>query len=61
MVASTVVFGGLSVFFVLTALLPGAFSKPPARDFVDWRPTRSREPEAQSEFDDAEIRRWRGS
>ena len=52
--AFTVVFGGLLLFFVVTVLLLGAFSKRSARDYLDWKPTRSPEVEAQNEIDDVE-------
>jgi hypothetical protein len=50
----TVVFGGLLAFFVITVLLLGVFSKRSARDYLDWKPTRSPEVEAQNEIDDVE-------
>jgi hypothetical protein len=50
----TVVFGGTLLFFVVTVLLLGAFSKRSARDYLDWKPTRSPEVEAQNEIDDVE-------
>jgi hypothetical protein len=67
--AFTVVFGGLLVFFVVTVLLLGLFSKRSARDILDWKPTRSPEAEAQNELDDVaqmieaqnELRRRRGA
>ncbi|HEX7293603.1 MAG TPA: hypothetical protein VF259_03580, partial [Solirubrobacterales bacterium] len=67
--AFTVVFGGLMLFFVVTVLLLGAFSKRSARDYLDWKPTRSPEVEAQNEIDDIEqmieaqneMRRRRGA
>ena len=52
--AFTVVFGGLLAFFVITILLLGVFSKRSARDYLDWKPTRSPEVEAQNELDDVE-------
>jgi hypothetical protein len=52
--AFTVVFGGLLLFFVVTVLLLGLFSKRSARDYLDWKPTRSPEVEAQNEIDDVE-------
>jgi hypothetical protein len=65
----TVVFGGLLAFFVITVLLLGLFSKRSARDYLDWKPTRSPEVEAQNEVDDIEqmieaqneMRRRRGA
>jgi hypothetical protein len=65
----TVVFGGLLAFFVITVLLLGVFSKRSARDYLDWKPTRSPEVEAQNEIDDVaqmlaaqnEMRRRRGA
>jgi hypothetical protein len=67
--AFTVVFGGLLVFFVVTVLLLGLFSKRSARDLLDWKPTRSPEAEAQNELDDVaqmieaqnELKRRRGA
>jgi len=50
----TVVFGGLLFFFLVTVLLLGVFSKRSARDYLDWKPTRSPEVEAQNELDDVE-------
>jgi hypothetical protein len=50
----TVVFGGLLLFFVVTVLLLGLFSRRSARDYLDWKPTRSPEVEAQNELDDVE-------
>ena len=50
----TVVFGGLLLFFLVTVLLLGVFSKRSARDYLDWKPTRSPEVEAQNELDDVE-------
>ena len=52
--AFTVVFGGLLAFFVISVLLLGLFSKRSARDYLDWKPTRSPEVEAQNEIDDVE-------
>ena len=67
--AFTVVFGGLLAFFVVLVLLLGLFSKRSARDYLDWKPTRSPEVEAQNEIDDVEqmiaaqneLRRKRGA
>jgi hypothetical protein len=67
--AFTIVFGGLLAFFVITVLLLGVFSKRSARDYLDWKPTRSPEVEAQNEIDDVEqmiaaqneLRRKRGA
>ena len=50
-------------------LLLGVFSKRSARDYLDWKPTRSPEVEAQNEIDDVEqmiaaqneMRRRRGA
>ena len=42
------------LFFVVTVLLLGLFSKRSARDYLDWKPTRSPEVEAQNELDDVE-------
>jgi hypothetical protein len=65
----TVVFGGLLLFFVVTVLLLGVFSQRSARDYLDWKPTRSPDVEAQNEIDDVEqmieaqneLRRRRGA
>jgi hypothetical protein len=65
----TVVFGGTLLFFVVFILLLGVFSKRSARDYLDWKPTRSPEVEAQNEVDDIEqmieaqneMRRRRGA
>ncbi|HEX5620553.1 MAG TPA: hypothetical protein VFX51_19190 [Solirubrobacteraceae bacterium] len=67
--AFTVVFGGLLAFFVITVLLLGLFSKRSARDYLDWKPTRSPEVELQNEIDDVaqmieaqnELKRRRGA
>ena len=67
--AFTVVFGGLLAFFVISVLLLVLFSKRSARDYLDWKPTRSPEVEAQNEIDDVEqmiaaqneLRRKRGA
>jgi hypothetical protein len=64
----TVVFGGTLLFFVVFVLLLGVFSKRSARDYLDWKPTRSPEVEAQNDIDDVaqmieaqnQIRRRRG-
>ena len=50
----TVVFGGTLLFFIVAVLLLGLFSKRSARDYLDWKPTRSPEAEAQNELDDVE-------
>ena len=65
----TVVFGGTLAFFIVFVLLLGVFSKRSARDYLDWKPTRSPEVEAQNELDDIEqmiaaqneMRRRRGA
>ena len=65
----TVVFGGTLAFFVVLVLLLGVFSKRSARDYLDWKPTRSPEVEAQNDIDDVEqmieaqnaMRRRRGA
>jgi hypothetical protein len=67
--AFTVVFGGTLLFFVVFVLLLGLFSRRSARDYLDWKPTRSPEVEAQNEIDDVEqmiaaqneIKRRRGA
>jgi hypothetical protein len=50
--AFTVVFGGTLAFFIVFVLLLGLFSRRSARDYLDWKPTRSPEVEAQNEVDD---------
>ncbi len=65
----TVVFGGLMFFFIATVLLLGLFSNRSSRDYLDWKPTRSPEVEAQNELDDVaqmieaqnEMKRRRGA
>jgi hypothetical protein len=52
--AFTVVCGGLLVFFVVTTVLLGLFSKRSALEILDWKPTRSPDVEAESEIDDVE-------
>ena len=67
--AFTVVFGGTLLFFVLFVLYLGVFSQRSARDYLDWKPTRSAEVEAQNDIDDIEqmieaqneMRRRRGA
>jgi hypothetical protein len=67
--AFTVVFGGTLLFFVVFVLLLGVFSTRSVRDYLDWKPTRSPEVEAQNEIDDVEqmiaaqneMRRRRGA
>jgi hypothetical protein len=67
--AFTIVFGGLLAFFVVTVLLLGLFSQRSARDYLDWKPTRSPEVELQNELDDVqqmiaaqnELKRRRGA
>jgi hypothetical protein len=67
--AFTVVFGGLMAFFVVAVLLLGLFSQRSPREFLDWKPTRSPEAEAQDEVDDVaqmieaqnELKRRRGA
>ena len=67
--AFTVVFGGTLAFFVIFVLLLGVFSQRSARDYLDWKPTRSPEVEAQNDIDDVEqmieaqneMRRRRGA
>ena len=67
--AFTVVFGGTLLFFAVFVLLLGLFSKRSARDYLDWKPTRSPEAEAQNEIDDVaqmieaqnEVKRRRGA
>ena len=50
----TVVTGGIIVFFLVTTILLGVFSKRSALDILDWKPTRSPEVEAANEIDDVE-------
>jgi hypothetical protein len=67
--AFTVVFGGTLLFFLVMVLVLGAFSNRSARDYLDWKPTRSPEVEAQNEVDDVaqmieaqnELKRRRGA
>jgi hypothetical protein len=67
--AFTVVFGGTLAFFIVFVLLLGVFSNRSARDYLDWKPTRSPEVEAQNEVDDVaqmieaqnELKRRRGA
>jgi hypothetical protein len=67
--AFTVVTGGLLAFFVVAVLLLGAFSQRSPRDFLDWKPARSPEAEAENDIDDVEqmiqaqnaMRRRRGA
>ena len=66
--AFTVVCGGLLLFFFVTVVLLGLFSKRSALEILDWKPTRSPQVEAENEVDDLaqmieaqnEIRRRRG-
>jgi hypothetical protein len=66
--AFTVIFGGTMAFFIVMVLLLGLFSKRSARDYLDWKPTRSPDVEAQNDIDDVSqmieaqnaIRRRRG-
>ena len=65
----TVILGGLMVFFVVLILALGLFSPRSPREFLDWKPTRSPETEAENEIDDVEqmleaqnaMRRRRGA
>ena len=67
--AFTVVFGGTLAFFAIAVLLLGVFSKRSPRDYLDWKPTRSPEAQAQDELDDVaqmieaqnELKRRRGA
>jgi hypothetical protein len=47
-----IVFGGLLAFFAITVVLLGLFSQRSPRDYLDWKPTRSPEAEAENEIDD---------
>jgi uncharacterized protein (DUF58 family) len=65
----TVILGGLMLFFVIAVLALGLFSQRSPREFLDWKPTRSPETEAENEIDDVEqmiaaqnaMRRRRGA
>jgi hypothetical protein len=65
----TVVFGGLMAVMVVGVLVLGLFSTRSPREYLDWRPTRSPELEAENEIDDVaemieaqnEIKRRRGA
>jgi hypothetical protein len=67
--AFTVVFGGTLAFFVIAVVLLGIFSQRSPREYLDWKPTRSPEVEAQNELDDVaqmieaqnELKRRRGA
>jgi hypothetical protein len=67
--AFTVVFGGTLAFFVIAVVLLGIFSERSPREYLDWKPTRSPEAEAQNELDDVaqmieaqnELKRRRGA
>ena len=67
--AFTVVFGGTLAFFVIMVVLLGLFSDRSPREYLDWKPTRSPEAEAQNELDDVaqmieaqnELKRRRGA
>jgi hypothetical protein len=67
--AFTVVFGGTLAFFVIAVLLLGVFSNRSPRDYLDWKPARSPEAQAQDELDDVaqmieaqnELKRRRGA
>ena len=63
------VFGGTLAFFVIAVVLLGLFSDRSPREYLDWKPTRSPEAEAQNELDDVaqmieaqnELKRRRGA
>jgi hypothetical protein len=67
--AFTVVFGGFLAFFVISVLLLGIFSRRSPREYLDWKPTRSPQVEAENDIDDVAqmieaqnaIRRRRGA
>ena len=67
--AFTVVFGGTLAFFVVAVVLLGVFSRRSPREYLDWKPTRSPETQAQDELDDVaqmieaqnELKRRRGA
>jgi hypothetical protein len=46
------VFGGLLLLFLAAILLLGLFSQRSPREFLDWKPTRPLEVEAENELDD---------
>ena len=62
------IFGGTLAFFIVFVLLLGIFSKRSASDYLDWKPTRSPQVEAQNDIDDIsqmieaqnQLRRKRG-
>jgi hypothetical protein len=49
---TVLVMTGIMFLFVLIILLLGLFSKRSAADYLDWKPTRSPEAEAENELDD---------
>jgi hypothetical protein len=67
--AFTVVLGGLLAFFVVAVLLLGVFSQRTPREYLDWKPARSPEVEAENDIEDVEqmieaqnaMRRRRGA
>jgi hypothetical protein len=65
----TVVLGGLMAVLLVGVVLLGLFSTRSPREYLDWKPTRSEEVEAQNELDDVaqmieaqnELKRRRGA
>ena len=63
------VLGGLLAVFLVGVLALGLFSRRSPREFLDWKPARSPEVEAQNELDDVaemiaaqnELKRRRGA
>jgi hypothetical protein len=63
-----VFFGGFMLIMLVAVVLLGLFSKRSARDYLDWKPTRSPDVELENEIDDVAqmleaqnaIRRRRG-
>jgi hypothetical protein len=47
-----ILFGGLLVILAVAVVLLGLFSQRSPREFLDWKPTRSPEAEAENEIDD---------
>jgi hypothetical protein len=50
--AFSLVLGGLMVAFLVAVVALGLFSQRSPREFLDWKPTRSPELEAENELDD---------
>jgi hypothetical protein len=47
-----IIFGGLLLVLLVMVVLLGLFSQRSPREFLDWKPTRSPEAEAEDEIDD---------